>query len=871
MAEKPPKVFLKILSWFCHPDLLAPIEGDLYELYHEHLQTLGRRKANLLFMKEVISLMRRSLIRPIEGTGKFNRYGMFKNYLTVAFRHLSKNKKYATINIIGLIIGISSSFILLKYVAYFTSSDQEHTHKTRVFEVAQAKTQSQTTAPFKKGTFFGFGPYAKDNYPEITKASRYITNVESRVLYEQPDGDIIKYNEPGIAEVDPDFIRMFSFDFVLGNPQDALDQPNSVIITESTSLRYFKGANPLGKFLKTTAPWGTEYSLNITGVIRDLPNNSRFKFDFLKSLYQKPNEKEEDWSIATFSTFIFIQSPDKAEPLAISLSKDLSTMEILSEKGPYQVQLTSLSTIELSSAQQLILLTGILILIISWTNFANLFTAKSLSRSKEMAMRKVNGSSAFDTFYQFAIESLVIHCLALLGALGLTLALYPPFQSLAQGELLPFYEGDVYMILSFVLFILLGALAAALYPALIINKSKPLKILKNQTHSGSKHGLKLPVILQFILSAVLIISAGVIKNQLEYLQDKQLGFKSDHVLVISPSKDLWDNKMERFQAFQNQIRGFAEVESTSSATSIPGRGGNGEFMTKLEGNDEEHEITIMGVGASFFETMNLQVAAGTVYQRGRFYKNKRSVLVNEAAVKAFGFQSNEEIIGKKIKTRAAGAEKYLEVSGVVTNFHFNSLKTEISPLLLNFNPFRGHVLINLNPATYDRYENLNVTIEKVEKAWNEVYNNQVFDIQFLDDEFDRQYQTEISLRKIFTVFTFVSIFLSSLGLIGLSMFATLKRKSEVGVRKVLGASVWNILALFSRDFMKQIVIAILLSMPIAYYLMDHWLQSYSYRTDMTVWSFILPGVVLLLIGLLTVMSETLKSARSNPVQVLRDE
>jgi putative ABC transport system permease protein len=240
-------------------------------------------------------------------------------------------------------------------------------------------------------------------------------------------------------------------------------------------------------------------------------------------------------------------------------------------------------------------------------------------------------------------------------------------------------------------------------------------------------------------------------------------------------------------------------------------------------------------------------------------------------MKAFGFETAEEIIGQKIKNRSDNPNDFREVQGVVKDFHLSSLKNEIRPLLINFNPFRGHVLISLNKATYINYDQLKSSIDKVEKAWNEVYTDQVFDVQFMDNEFDRQYKSEISLRKVFTVFTFVSVFLSCLGLIGLSMFTALQRKSEVGVRKVLGASVWSILGLFSRDFLRQIVIAIILSIPLAYYLMDNWLQSYSYRTSLTVMAFIIPGLTLLVLGLVTIVLQTFKSARANPARVLRNE
>ncbi|MEL7001668.1 MAG: FtsX-like permease family protein, partial [Bacteroidota bacterium] len=418
--------------------------------------------------------------------------------------------------------------------------------------------------------------------------------------------------------------------------------------------------------------------------------------------------------------------------------------------------------------------------------------------------------------------------------------------------------------------IVTGPFSSAAYPSLIITRYKPLKILKNKIDLGAKHGLKLPVVIQFVLSAVLIISAWVIKDQMEYLQDKNLKNKSDRTLIISPSKDKWGQKMERFQSFKNEVRSLAEVEQVSSAISIPGRGGNGFIMSNLQNSDELHELHYTEIDVNFAEALNLKLLAGTSFLPGQFHKNRRSAVINASALKAYGL-SKEDILGRKVLRRRDGEEKYLEIIGVVEDYHFAPLNQQIGPLLMAYNPFRGHILASLNPSVYDNYDRLTNTIEKLEAAWNQVYDNQVFEIRYLDDEFDYLYRHEISLRALFTVFTCVSIFLSSLGLLGLTMFATLKRKSEVGIRKVLGASIINILVLFSRDFMRQIIIAIVLSMPIAYYLMDQWLQNYSYRTTINTWSFIIPGLALLMISLLTVLSETFKSANMSPSKVLREE
>ncbi len=864
MNKQPPKYLLRFLRWFCHPDYVEDIEGDLLERF-------AQRPSKWLCALEVMKLMKPEIVKSLTTQHKtFN--PMISHYLKIAVRHLLKSKKYALLHYMGLTIGLATSFVLFSHIDFFLTYDQYHTKRGQVFEVYQAEVKNEEVLKPRKRSYFGFGPFAKETFPEVTGMSRFLTTIESLVVHEKEDGTILKFNERGIAEADPDFLNMFTLDFQRGNPYHALDEPNSVILTESLSHKYFEDQNPMGKAITTTAPWGAQYQLKVTGVVSDLPKNSTIQFSMLKSLYQKNVEVDENWDVAGYRNYLLIEDPRAVASLAQKISMELNELPpVKAKQRSFRVSLTPLSENELSVTQKLLAVVGFLILLATWINYANLSAAKSLERTKEVGVRKINGSNKTQVIAEFAMEGALLHGLALLTAAVLIWVLYPFCMQLTDGQLTSLEGLSISLMLSILGVFLVGSAMASIYPAMALLKVNPLLLLKNGFLPNGRRKLTSQSLLvaQFTVSIILIIGFSLIYHQMKYIQDRDLGYQVNSTLIIKPSKDLWDGKMERFNTFKNKLRELSPIHTVCSSTAIPGHGGNGYSMVNLLGSTQKHPITFIGVDARYVDGMGMQLVHGSGFETSQFKKNRRSVVINESAAELLGFGKDDRIIGQKIES--SRNETVMEVIGVIKDHHHGDLKEPIGPLMLNFNPFRGHVFVKLHDASYADHASLQGSIAHIEGVWHGTYTHQVFDFQFLDDAFERQYRKEITFRRVFTVFTMISIVITCLGLVGMSMLTAQKKQKEVGIRKTLGARVLDILILFSKGFVIQMLMATLVGWPLAYYFMSQWLQYFSYRIDLNAWMFLWPIAALFGLSLLTIILQTLKAANANPVKALRDE
>lgn len=799
---------------------------------------------------------------------------MLRSFLKIAYRNLKKSRTYTAINILGLVLGLASSFGISKYLGFHLMKDQFHENKERIYAIHQTILNDDVELKFNKSTYNGIVPKVKSEYPEVLLATRYITMAEQLVTSKRPDGKVLKFNEKHISEVDPDFLQMFTMQFVRGDRLTALQEPNSILVTASTAARYFGTKDPIGEVLTTTFQWGSTSDLIITGVVADMPPTSNFQFDFLRTLNGKQYEVGEmDWSYPYFKSFVLLDNSQNSEQFTNSLSSDVSALNSFSSKGENVVfSMESISSQSLSDHQKMLALVGLLLLILTWINYTNLSGAKSMSRGREFGIRKVVGSGRGMIVLQFLCEGFVIYSLALIATFSLIIGFYPQMMMLTNGQLLPISEFSSPINWFFLSFFLVGSLSSAIFPSLSFSNFSPIKLLKEQLSKGLLMSTfrKSLVVFQLCISIIMLIGVAVIFSQMKYIRDQDLGINMDRMVVLRPPKDLWGGKLERMASFKRELRSLPRFEHVSSSTRVPGSWGGAPTDFHLDGTQQQdvQRLMLIGTDNHFFDCYELTLLSGRLFRKRGEWERKHAI-INETASKVLGFKNTDDALNQTIVNHKNGKE--LKIIGVLNDYHHQSLKEKIEPQVFNFNPFRGFVSVKLNLANYENFETLSESISKLESAWNQVYPDQTFDYSFLDQQFNTQYHDEILFRKIFTLFTAISVIITTLGLFGLSMFVSLRRKKEIGIRKTFGASLTQLMVLLTKDFVGQLLLAIVIGLPIAYLAMSQWLENFSYRTSISPWLLLVPSLFLALLTIGTVVFEVIGIAKVNPIESLREE
>ncbi|MEM1137691.1 MAG: FtsX-like permease family protein, partial [Bacteroidota bacterium] len=558
--------------------------------------------------------------------------------------------------------------------------------------------------------------------------------------------------------------------------------------------------------------------------------------------------------------------------LAKKLTHDIQTLEVFqSHQKDIQIALEPIKG-NLSNIEYMLAIVGIFILLVTWINFINLAGAKALGRFKEMGVRKVLGSVKSQIIRQFVFEGLLLNIIGLMCALGIVFLIFPYLRIFTNNRVLPLNEWQTFINPLFLLVFFIGAVITSLYPAIILAGLNPIDALKGKIfQSTHKVGFrKTLVIFQFSISIVLMIGVFIISDQMRFIQNQDLGIDLSRTLIVKTAKDGWNGKVERLKTFKTEVEALSTVEGTASSTMTPGGGNGQDVSVKLEKHNEMLNLHLIGIDANFINQYELEVLAGEPFEKDQFWKNKKGIIINKTAAKKLGYTNFDELISQKIIQSENGGKVY-EILAVIDDYHHQSLKEDIPPLIFQFNSLRGHISVKLNAINYQDYEKLVATIKDVEAIWNKTYSDLPFDYYFLDESFNAQYVGDIRFRKIFEVFTTISVFIACLGLFGLSLFVSMKRKKEVGIRKTYGASSVNILGLFTKDYLIQIFVAILIGTPVAYFFMEKWLENYSFKTAIHGTSLFIPIVLLVLISLSCVAFQTVKAAFANPIKTLKNE
>lgn len=797
---------------------------------------------------------------------------MIRNYLKIAWRSLWKNKTASIINIAGLSVGMACCMLIVLYLQHELSYDKFHRNSDRIVRVIME--YSFNGNPVSKGNFTSskVAPSFKRNFPEVEDGVRM-----------SADGDrLVKYGEKSFTEkkflyADPGFFRIFDLNLLTGNPAEVLKSPNTVVLSQSTAKKYFGNDDPIGKVLFVGS---NETNFIVTGIAEDCPSNSQIKFDFLASFSSFGPAQEETYFNANYTTYLLLKDKNSIVSLQAKIGPFMKK-EMMSDEGTYvNYELEPFTLVHLyspydafepnSNITYIYIIAGIalLVLIIACFTYINLSTARSIDRSKEVGIRKVSGAFRSQIFLQFITESLMITTVSLLFSFILVTAVLPAFNQFSGKSLQPSDLTQAGVLAAAFLINFVIAFAAGSYPALLLSKYQPVKVLKGGFRNTSS-GLWLRqslIIFQFVISIILVISTIIIAAQMHYIQTKKLGYNREHLILLNLDYKIID----KVDVFKAELRNNRDILSVSSANCSPVNI-LGTYFMKRSDMKSGQEIHTWGnfIDEDYLKTIDLQLVAGNNFSKQDILnasqadnsKNVFCFIINESAARKLGWKP-EDAIGKRM---FLGDHRPGEIKAVVKDFHFASLHNPIEPLVL-FPGSRGSTLIVKVTGN-----NLAQTISFLKHRWKQVAPSIPFEYQFMDEEFNQLYDSETRTAQVFNIFAAIAILLACLGLFGLSAYSARQRIKEVGIRKTLGASVGNITLLLSNSFLKLVLIAFIIATPVAWFAMNKWLQNFTFRIHISWWMFALAGISALLIAMITVSFQSIRAAAANPVKSLRTE
>jgi putative ABC transport system permease protein len=793
---------------------------------------------------------------------------MIKNYLKIAFRNLWRHKIFSFINIMGLAVGMTACFLIFLYVRFELSYDSFHSKADRIYRVV-ADIKTPTEVINASGPSWAVPPNAKDEFPEVES---FVRTTSDQVLVRKGD---IKFQEENALWADSSFFHVFDFKLLKGNPQTALKDQFSVVFSETAAKKYFGKKDPLGQTLLIT---GDALPAKVTGIMKDIPENSQIKADMLLSMTTITQKFapaiDSQWGNYGASAFLLLKPNTNAKRLEAKfpafLEKRNGTEMKKSQMYP-TLFLEPLRDVYLRSTRDdhktgnivivyIFSIVAIFILLIACINFINLTTARSAERAKEVGIRKVVGALKTQLSKQFIGESIILCLIAFALTVFFSWLLLPLFNQLAGKTI----SHSIFENFSYLIYLLFAAISigllAGIYPALVLSSFKPVIVLRGKFATGSRGTFlrKALVVSQFTISIGLIIATIIVYNQMNYMRNQDLGFSKDQMIVMDtygdPAKD----------AFKQALAGMPNVKSAATSSSVPGSGNPGAYsqIENIKGDLQIANLDLYFVDFDYINQFKIKMVAGRGFSRDFATDTTQAMVLNEAAVKMFGYTSPQQAIGKKFKQWGREGK----IIGVMKDFHFRSLQQPIKPLSMRIEP-GGCNLVSANLSA----ANLPSTISAIENKWKTLIPNRPFSYFFLDDFFDKQYRSEERFGKLFLNFAILAIFISCLGLLGLASYSTIQRTKEIGVRKVLGASVANIVNLLSKDFLKLVAISSLIAFPIAWFAMHKWLEDFAYRTVISWWIFLMAAILATLIALFTISFQAIRAAIANPVKSLRTE
>jgi len=803
---------------------------------------------------------------------------MFKNYIKIAYRNFWRNKSFAAINIFGLAIGISVCFIIMLFVQDELSYDRFNEKADRIVRVV-FKANINGGKIFEANVMPPTAQTLKNDYPEVEEATRLREMGKPKVTYANKT-----FKEGSFTFVDPNFFKVFTLPFVKGNAKTALQQNNTVVITQDMANKYFGQEDPIGKVLTLN----NNELYKVTGVIAPIPTNSHFHFDLFGSMQSLPEAKDPSWMASNFFTYLLLKKDYDYQKLEAKLpgmvekymgpqiaqSMGMSLSQFRTKGNNLGFALQPLTDIHLHSNSNYEFEPGgdikyvyifsaiaLFVLLIACINFINLSTASASKRAKEVGVRKVMGSDKTELVKQFMLESVLLTFVALFIAFLLVQLALPVFNQLSGKSL-----SLGYAIKPWAAFLGLGLLVgilAGIYPAFYLSSFKPISIIKGKLGTANKSmGLRSGlVVFQFFISVSLIISTLVVYQQMQFIHNKKLGYNKEQLLVLPNSGALGKNE----QLFKEEmLKDPRVVNATVSGYKPAGPTNNNNSLAYPEGKENQMMKTLeYHVDEQYLPTFEMQLAAGRNFSKA-FATDSAAMVINETAAKAFGWGNNA--IGQRItrQNSVRGKNFTYTVIGVVKDFNFKSMHEPVTPLLMVLLPEPG-LIVKV------RTGDVAGLLLSMKQEWEKFNVEEPFTYSFMDELYNKTYLAEEKTGKILNVFTVLTILVACLGLFGLAIYTTEQRTKEIGIRKVLGASVFQVTNMLSKDFLKLVLIACVFAFPLSYWLMQKWLQDFAYRITISWWIFALAALIALFIALATVSFQAVKAALANPVKSLRAE
>jgi len=816
---------------------------------------------------------------------------MIKHYLKVSFRNLWKYKSFSAINMAGLAIGMAACLLILQYVSFRLSYDQFHKKAGNIYRVVNDRYQQGKLIQHGTITYSGVGRAMNDDFEEVIQNTRVAPSGEAIITYNDK-----RLAEPDLFFVDSNFLSIFDFPLVAGDKHTVLIRPNTVLLSEKLVDKIFDHeGNDYGQFIgKAVKLWNDSIPYEIEGVLKNVPENSHLQFQMLisyRTLINAWKEADHDFTQSDFWHYVQLKRGTDYKAInakmgtysqkhfngnKVSGSDETFYLQPLSKAHlysdfEYEIGRTSSATVVWA-----LLVIALFIITIAWVNYINLATARSVERAREVGIRKVVGCERRQLIFQFLAESALVNLISMALAIILVLLLQPAFNKLLNFQLSLSYLltkglNGYSILIGLISIVVAGIFVSGLYPAFVLSSFRPIAVLKGKFSSSHKGIIfrKALVIGQFAVTIGLIIGSLVVMQQIRYMNKKQLGFSMDQVMVISaPSLTEFDSTfISRVNTFKEDLKQIAHVKAAATSWNVPGGDIGRSFNVRQADSATTNQFTVRhtSVDYDFLDVYGIKVIAGRNFKptdhdpNGR---NVRAMLINRSAAKLLGFKTPEDAVGKTV---LRGSRKW-DVVGVVEDYHQKSLRHPLEPMIfMSFYSTNSQISVKLTPG------DLPGTIAQIKKKYEAFFPGNLFEYNFLDETFNRQYENEQLFSKAFGIFAGLAIFVACLGLLGLTMFATIQRTKEIGVRKVLGASVANIVLLLSKSFLKLILLSALVAFPLAWWAMNTWLKDFAYRINIGWWVFILAGASALLIALGTISFQAIKAAIANPIKSLRTE
>ncbi len=867
---KPPRLSAWLLNRLIDSVVRDQAMGDLEERYQAEVRERGLLLAKVWYRIQILPILKTFI--------EFNllwEASMFKNYIKTAWRNIKRQQGYSIINIAGLALGMACSILIVLYIHHELSFDRFHGNADRIHRVVADVTISQNrlTVPAAQSAF---GPALAKDYPEVAGSVRVQSRPKTFVKYADRT-----FYESGLLYADASIFDVFTFPLVSGDPKTALARANTVVLTERMAVKYFRGEDPVGKSLR----FNDEADFAVTGVMKDVPSRSHLQFDMLVSLetlYGPDPKLGQNWvnvNIPTYVLFRDRRGPREIEPKLVALVEARlgSLLKAVGGKIRYsfqpltKVHLYSRFTMDLannnSSIQYVTMFAAIALFIlgIACVNFMNLATARSAQRAREIGLRKVVGARRSELFGQFMGESATHSLLALMAALVLVNLGLPLFRSISGIDLRIGATQLAWLVPTFFGLTLFVSLAAGIYPAIFLSALHPVKTLRGSYKAGpgSARFRRVLVIAQFLIGVVLLVSTMVVRRQIDFMRNRDLGFSKEQVLVTRIDDRRISERIESLKARLLQVPG---VVSAAMTQAVPGQSTDINVQPFIpEGISESEPVTLrqFSADADFVPTLGLEIVQGRNFSKLN-PTDVEALLINEATVRKLGWT---DPVGRKIKmpTLPIGQWREKTVIGVLRDFHFLGLRELIEPFLLDLGTREDQLIVKL------KTDRLSATLRELERAWGEIDPGRTLDFFFLDDFFNAQYRAEERLGRLFSTFTGLAILIACMGLFGLASFMAEQRRKEIAIRKVLGASVRGVVARLSLEFIKLIALATLLAWPVAYFVMVTWLRDFAYQAGLSPWTFLAAGLAALGIAILTVGTQAFRAASSDPAESLKFE